>query len=245
MGSAGRAGLVLGVALCLGLAACGGDDETAAPETPADGSPAGAATEPTPEETTGDADGDQQTIPAGPSVPVKVTYQTSGQGAGDLETMTLAWDPPRFAMIFAEGRLIQDGRETVFCGPPGEDCFRAPTDQSGQVGFMGAAGAFLNITAALEEAEAGGLPGATVTADTEIAGRAATCATFDAGALDGAYQGEAEYCYDQETAVLLRWSATDERGQVQALEAVEITTPEPSDFEPTGTVRDMPGGGGG
>lgn len=236
---------MLGVALSLGLTACGGDDETAAPDTPAGGSPAEAIDEPTPAETAGEDAREQQAIPPGPSEPVKVTYEASGQAAEEIQTMTMAWDPPRFAMIFSQGRLIRGEQETVFCGPPGEDCFRSSDDQSGQPGFMGAAGAFLNITAALEEAEAGGLPGATVTGDTEIAGRAATCATFDAGAVNPSFQGEAEYCYDQETGVLLRWSATNQDGQTQGLEAVEVTSPEPSDFEPTGPVRDMPGGAGG
>lgn len=222
------------------LAACGdGSDGTgdATPDEPTD-----EATTPTQatEQMTSEPAAQAEAVPA-PSEPVKVTYRMTGDGADQLEQITLSWDAPRYAMIFEDGKLIVSEDETVFCDAAGEGCFRMSAE-GGAGPMAGALGPFFGFTSALQEGQE--LPGATVTGEEEIAGRTATCATYDAAQYDPSLQGEAEYCYDPDSGVLLRWSATDESG-TQTLEATEVGEPDPSDFEPTGPVQDMPGGGGG
>lgn len=132
---------------------------------------------------------------------------------------------------------------TLFCDAAGEGCFRMGSAEQGGAMGAGGLGPFLGFATALQEGEE--LPGATTTGEAEIAGRTATCATYDAAAYDQSLQGEAEYCFDAETGVMLRWSATDAEGNTTSVEAIEIGEPDPSDFEPTGPVQEMPQGGGG
>lgn len=232
--------------LSLALAACGGGEETEGPEgqettteqTTTD-SPAETEADTGTEEAQGDAADVQASFP---QEPAKVTYEMTGDAASDIGEMTLSWDPPRFAMLFEGGKMIFDEESMIFCDPSGEGCFSMPS-QAG-AGQMGAGlGPFLGFTNALAEGRE--LPDATTTGETEIAGRTATCATFNASAYAPTMQGEAEYCYDADTELMLRWSGTDAEGNNQTLEAVEVGEPEESDFEPTGPVQEMPQGGGG
>ncbi len=238
---------VLGAVLAVGLAACGdGDGSTTAEPTTADTTaPTTDQDDPTeddaaaePEETADEAVAAESFT--GPSEPVRVTYRMSGEA--EVDELTMAWDPPRFAMLFAEGRMIVTEEESIFCDAAGEGCFRMGSGSQGGMGPMaGGLGAFAGFTQALQEGEE--LPGATTTGEAEIAGRSATCTTYDAGQYDPSLEGEAEFCYDADAGVLLRWSATDTEGATQTLEAIEVGEPDPSDFEPTGPVQDMPGMG--
>lgn len=240
--------LVFGAVLALGLAGCGdggttttADPTTADPTAPAtDGQDEATEDDAAPEQTEADDAMAAESF-TGPSEPVRVTYRMSGEA--EVDEVTMAWDPPRFAMLFAEGRMIVTEDESVFCDAAGEGCFRMGSGSQGGMGPMaGGLGAFAGFTQALQEGEE--LPGATATGEAQIAGRTATCTTYDAGQYDPSLEGEAEFCYDAGAGVLLRWSATSTDGTTQTLEALEVGEPDPSDFEPTGPVQDMPGMGG-
>lgn len=246
-----RTVLALGVAMAVGLAGCGGDEPTEpTAEESTDQDTSGQddqESSDTDEEAASDgaddaseeSDASATAAFAGPREPVRITYRMTG--ASDIDELTLAWDPPRFAMLFEEGKVILDEDGTIFCDAAGEACFRLGADAGG--GQMAAGvGPFMGFASALQDGEE--LPGATVTGEAEIAGRTATCATYDAAEYDASLQGEAEYCYDPEAGVLLRWSATDAQGTTQTLEAVEVGEPDAQDFEPTGEVQEMPGMGG-
>lgn len=245
--------LVLGAVLAVGLAGCGDGDEADAPTTEdaaeqdtddqdetaeeedADQDPAEEDTA-EPEETADEAAAAESFT--GPTEPVKVTYRMTGEA--EVDELTLAWDPPRFAMLFEDGRMIVTEDESIFCDAEGDGCFRMGSgSQGGQM--AGGMGPFLGFTSALQEGEE--LAGTTVTGEAEIVGRSATCTTYDAAQYDPSLQGEGEFCYDADAGVLLRWSGTDSEGTTQTLEAIEVGDPDPSDFEPTGPVQDMPGMG--
>lgn len=138
--------------------------------------------------------------------------------------------------------MIVTEEGTVFCDAAGEGCFRMGSSQQGGQ-MAGGMGPFFGFATALHEGEQ--LPGATTTGEAEIAGRTASCATYDAADYDPSLQGEAEYCFDPGSGLMLRWSGTDSEGNTQTVEATEIGDPDPSDFEPTGPVQEMPQGGGG
>lgn len=237
--------LMLGAVLAIGLAACGSGDGGTEPTAEGSTAPATAqdepteeGTEPTPEDTADEAMAAESFT--GPSEPVRVTYRMTGEAEAD--EITMAWDPPRFAMLFEEGRMIVTEDDTIFCDAAGEGCFRMGSGSQGAMTPMGAGlGAFAGFAQALQEGEE--LPGATASGEAEIAGRTATCVTYDAAQYDPSLQGEAEFCYDADAGVLLRWSATNAEGTTQTLEAIEVGDPDPSDFEPTGPVQDMPGMG--
>lgn len=239
--------LVFSAVLTLGLAGCGdgGTTTTADPTTADTTAP---ATDGQDEATEDDATYEQSEADdamaaesfTGPSEPVRVTYRMSGEA--EVDEVTMAWDPPRFAMLFAEGRMIVTEDESIFCDATGEGCFRMGAGSQGGMGPMaGGLGAFAGFTQALQEGEE--LPGATATGEEQIAGRTATCTTYDAGQYDPSLEGEAEFCYDADAGVLLRWSATSTDGTTQTLETIEVGEPDPSDFEPTGPVQEMPGTG--
>ncbi len=169
---------------------------------------------------------------------MKVTYRMTG--GAEVDELTMAWDPPRFAMLFEDGRMIVTEDQTIFCDAEGEGCFQMGSGNQGAMSPAGM-GAFAGFATALQDGRE--LPGVTVTGETEIAGRSATCSTYDGGQYDPSLEGEAEFCYDAAAGVLLRWSATNTEGTTQTVEALEVGEPDPSDFEPTGPVQEMPGMG--
>ncbi len=220
-----------------GLVEQGGDDDTAQQD---DGGDDGDA---------GEGGGDFAALVEGSEdARFRATYESTS-GGETSQAFTISQDPPRRAMIFEGGRLIDDGEQVVMCDGSGGQgqCFVMPsTGGAAGTDVLGAAFAapFLAYNTLLEE----GVPGVETTeGETEIAGRAATCATIDASGLAslGGAEAEAassvEVCVDAETGILLRWGTP---GTGDVFEAVEVGEPQESDFEVPSEPQELPGVGG-
>lgn len=216
-----------------GLVEQGGDDDTAQQDDGGDGSGGG---------------GFAALVEESEDARFRATYESTSEGETS-QAFTISQDPPRRAMIFEGGRLIDDGEQVVMCDGSGGQgqCFVMPsTGGASGTDVLGAAFAapFLAYNTLLEE----GVPGVETTeGEAEIAGRAATCATIDASGLasgGGAETGatsSVEVCVDAETGILLRWGAP---GTGDVFEAVEVGEPQESDFETPSEPQELPGVGG-
>lgn len=233
--------LVVGAAL---LAGCGGDDDTATDE-------AGATDEATPAEAEDDdnaddeaADTDDDTDESmqsgdfadlanrGFASEARVTYELQQDGE-DPQTMVLSSDGEQTAWLMPDGRMITRADGTsIFCDESGQQaqCFEAGGE--GQAGPMAGASPFFGMATAFQDGVEN-FPGFAHTGSEEIAGRSATCGTFEPTQFaTGQDVGEATLCLDDDTGVMLRYEARDPEGAASSIEAVEVGEPEASDFEP-------------
>lgn len=233
------------------LGACGGDDDTAGDgESPAD------ATSPADDDTAA-ADDDGDTAASGEAAQfaelasegfeanARVTYEMTGS-TGDIETMTFSSDGERTALLMPEGRMIVTAEGgVIFCDESSSEarCF-SMEGQSGAQGMMGAfATPFLGLATTFQEG-VNDLPGYASSGEQEIAGRTATCATFDASQFVPAGEGggEATFCVDAETGIALKYEASTADGTF-GMEATEVGEPQAGDFEPPAEPQPMGQGG--
>lgn len=224
------------------LAACGGAADTTA-EAPTGASPAPAQTAPadgTPA-TTPEADPAEtfaQLAGQGFQASVRVTYEATDE-VGRTQSLTFSSDGERSAILFPEGRLIDLGDRLIMCQGE-EHCFELPGQGAGQASAMaGIAAPFLGLAAVLEQ---GAIPGLRFSGERQVAGRSATCATFDPTALPGGDPdaGEATLCVDAQTGVAVLYEVTGPQ-VTWRMEAVEIGEPRPEDFEPPVPPQQMGG----
>jgi hypothetical protein len=230
--------------IALVLVACG-DDE------PADRDGAPDAAEQTQEQEavdgTGGTDGDVQAEfeelldIAGESA-ARVTYEVTTDG--DTATATVSIDPPRIATIFDGGRVIDDGDgQTVICGEEeaSSECFILGEDDGNFGALMSSWLLWPFFSVAQAMAAGGDIEGFATTGTEEIAGREATCATFDGGVLDEEQAGvTAEYCLDSETGIGLRYVGSSPEAEEVTMLATEYDAPRPDDFVPPAEPQPMP-----
>ncbi len=239
------------VALALIVAACGdddaGDDVTTTTTTTmvttttttADGGdmdPSDGGDMDAPHGTPGDVQG---LLEAFARAEVRATYDIEG------ETMILSQDPPRSAWIFPDGARIiqQEDGSVVFCGGDGS-CFQSPSMEGmTQMFTAGMLNPFFFGLMSGDESVAE-LPGFGISeSSATIAGRQATCFTFDPD-VAGIAAEEFRQCVDTETGLtlLIEGEAADGSGTETLLEVVEVGEPQESDFEITGELMEMPTG---
>jgi hypothetical protein len=164
----------------------------------------------------------------------RITYRDA-----DGTEFTLSQDPPKQALISKEGKFISDGEHTVICTGSGNDaqCFEMAqgTDENQIGSFLGAFAAPFEMIKSLDQ-NAVTAKGVDTSSET-IAGRKATCATFDSSKLAGSTgTGTEKVCVDKKTGVLLK---VESDGKTQ-LEATDIGEPKSDDFEPTTTPQTVP-----
>lgn len=234
-------------ALTLAAAACGDGDTTAgtptSPTATGDGSPApsptGTAAEPTGDATQGFATLAERGFEARARVSYRVT------SAGTEETLTFSSDGQRTAILYPGGRVIVTAEgATIACITEGPaQCFEFPQAAGGAQNLAGAfAGPFVGLATAFES-DAAVVPGFSLTGERDIAGRTATCATFDPSRLAvGTTGGEATLCVDADTGLILLYEVTAEDGSWR-MEALEVGEPSDEDFEPPAPPQPAPGGG--
>ncbi len=228
--------LVIGAVLLTG---CGGDDDTTADET-------GATDTPTPvdveDDDTDEAADTDETLQSsdfaelanqGFASEARVTYELNQDGE-ETQTMVLSSDGEQTAWLMPDARMIARADGTsIFCDESGQQAQCFETGGEGQAGPMAGASPFFGLATAFQEGVES-FPGFSNTGSEEIAGRSATCGTFEPTqfAAGGEDVGEATLCLDDETGVMLRYEARDPEGTVSSIEAVEVGEPEASDFEP-------------
>ena len=186
--------------------------------------------------------------------PLRATY-LFGQ-ADDEQVIVLSQDPNREPPVSAililegttadspeEGRILTIGTNTVFCGPPGPDniCFGTPGgDVSATPGgaLLGPLFGFLFTTTYTD------LPGFTVEEEgATIAGRSGRCFTVRPQAFTGADVEYVRQCVDSELGFSLLIETKDADGETveRVMELIAFGPPQPSDFEPTGQMMEVPG----
>lgn len=213
------------------LSACdGGGDATADDASPTEGE---AATEMTPTDDGDAVDSGEfaDLIHRGFGRAVRVTYEVTSPGEAP-QTMVWSSDGQQTAWLMPEARvLIRDDGARVFCDERYEhpQCFHVngemPTDAMTATAFFGVATAFQN---GVDE-----MAGFSRAGRRDIAGRTATCASFNpAGLLAGSASGEATLCADVDTGVTLSYEAADPEAGAASLMAVELGEPQAGDFEP-------------
>lgn len=237
------------------LAACGGGDAPEADESPADVQSPAVETEtdtPPADEAEDEAEDEAAGEAAftGPQQPARVTYAfEEGDMPEGMSEFVLSFDPPRSALIYEQGRFIDTGEgEAIVCTTESGEaqCFVMPRGQQSQfvTGFFGS---FFGIIEGFGEAV--DTPGFNRTGTREVAGRQATCATFDPAAMSAQTGVEvedvqdAEVCVDQETGIGL-WYSVTQGGESSTVVAVEFGDPQPDDFTPPAEPQDFSGQGG-
>lgn len=243
--AASRNGWVAAAAvLALVAAACGDGDQAEGPATPtstATTTPETPAAQPTTGQPTG-AGGFAQLARQGFQAQARVTYQVTGTGTGTGQTLTFSSDGESSAILYDTGRVIATADTTIVCSEGGgaQQCIEFSGTGAGNQSLVGAfAAPLVGLTAAFEEG-AQAVGGFTVTGERQIAGRTATCATFDPSALPtGDYVGEATLCVADDAGIVLLFEVTSPDGTLR-MEAVEVGEPQASDFEPPAPPQQAP-----
>lgn len=242
------------IALAVGavlLAGCGGDDtadETGATDTP---TPVDADDDSADDAEATDDDTDEALQSSdfadlanrGFASEARVTYELQQDGE-DPQTMVLSSDGEQTAWLMPDGRMITrpDGT-SIFCDESGQQAQCFEMGGEGQAGPMAGASPFFGMATAFQDGVES-FPGFSNTGSEEIAGRSATCGTFEPTQFaTGQDVGEATLCLDDDTGVMLRYEARDPEGTANSIEATEVGEPEASDFEPPAEPRRLNQGG--
>lgn len=232
--------------VAMSLAGCGSSspaapkDNTGSHTTSSDTSKVTPSTGSNGDKGDGDRGGDVSDFdPTKPKAPVRVTYKSD-----DGDTFTLSWDGTNSAYISTDGKFITTKDETIMCSDNG--CVKTANTGAAGAGVAGGFMAMLNMLGSLKDSQPNLF---TDKSSATIAGRNATCMTFDASKLaalggDADTTGKAQFCWDNKSGVLLRLQSTD-KDETGNLEATEVGQPKDDDFKPTGPVTDMSKVGGG
>jgi hypothetical protein len=183
---------------------------------------------------------------------IKVTYETH-----DGDTVTIAndgsADPPKTSFTQGDTMTISaEGNNMISCsGIDGESpsCTEIPVGGNflitATAGLFGGFGLFLF---AADEAEQVPFLDVDKSSD-EVAGRPATCITWNLSKLGQAFADNLEAgdavtfagCFDDETGWPLKYETQDKDGKtVDGLEATDVSEPSASDFEPPVTPETIP-----
>lgn len=217
---------------------CGSDKAPTTPGGDNTSAPTGSSTDGAQTPGTTDDDGDDADIdlPKGPPVkPAKVTYKSD-----DGETITMAWDGDKFAMIMEDGHLISDGKQMIMCSEAGGQggCFSLGGEEDAEDNPLAAAfGSAFGLIDILKDSDVA--KNFKISGNENIIGRSATCATAKDATIMGEAVSDAEICYDNETGAMLKLLSTDADGTKSGIEATAFAKPSADDFKPTGPVQDL------
>jgi hypothetical protein len=214
---------------CVVLAACSGGGSSA-------GAPKSSTTAP-------GGNGFSSLVAKAAKAVYKVTYQAGAN------TIVVAQDPPKYSAVQGNNSAYDSGgRTSVECTGKGLNAICVQLPDTSNLAQQSLAGSFGGIASTLFDAlgKAGSTFAATLTSDTQIAGRDARCVTLDEadlGALVGpALKGTTKICVDKQTGVLLESHADSATGA--DLVATSYGDPSPSDFVPPSTPITAPPGTG-
>lgn len=252
---------VLAVALVALVAACGDDSgspfgssttsaggETTTSQAGASTTQAGGATTTAGEETTSTQAGGSgeldRLLEQFRQTPLRTTYAMEDGGE-----LTFSQDPtqvpPVSAVLYEDGKMITAGDSYIVCSGEGATgmCFTMPATEG-----MDMATAFLGPFASLALSLQAGMtdtPGYDVETDqATIAGRSGVCFTYSPDVGLGADYEYVRTCIDEELGFTLLVQV-QESGATEATTVMKLVSfgdPEPSDFEPTGPVTEVPEG---